>query len=84
MTTCTGWLCPSCGKAHAPHVETCPSETRVDIVNANPAEITVTSSERKTDFGRVIDVHVAKSITSGRFDKAVGARYGARNVIHAR
>jgi len=24
MTTPTGWLCPSCGKAHGPHVDTCP------------------------------------------------------------
>lgn len=21
----TGWMCPACGKAHAPDVETCPS-----------------------------------------------------------
>lgn len=20
----TGWMCPQCGKAHAPHVDTCP------------------------------------------------------------
>lgn len=24
MTTPTGWLCPSCGKAHGPHIATCP------------------------------------------------------------
>lgn len=26
MTTPTGWLCPSCGKAHGPHIATCPTD----------------------------------------------------------
>ena len=30
-----GWLCPSCGRAHAPHVETCPVLT---ITSSSPYE----------------------------------------------
>jgi len=26
-----GWNCPSCGKAHAPHVNTCPEPQRLDV-----------------------------------------------------
>lgn len=23
----TGWMCPSCGKAHGPHIDTCPESS---------------------------------------------------------
>jgi hypothetical protein len=27
--TTSGWQCPHCGKAHAPHVRTCPEPTKL-------------------------------------------------------
>lgn len=27
-TMATGWQCPNCGKAHPPHVQTCPVKER--------------------------------------------------------
>lgn len=78
MTTPTGWLCPSCGKAHGPTVQTCPDAgTHVNIVNTAPNDIVVKSSERETDLGKVIEIHVARALARGRPDRAFGARYGA-------
>lgn len=31
-----GWLCPQCGKAHGPQVETCPEETGAHRVWEKP------------------------------------------------
>lgn len=28
-----GWKCPNCGKAHAPHIDTCPEPGRVTITS---------------------------------------------------
>lgn len=77
MTTPTGWLCPSCGKAHGPHVSTCPGEVSVSIINPAPDEIAVTKRESRTDLGKVVEVYVNESIAKGGFDKTTAARYGA-------
>lgn len=31
-----GWKCPNCGKAHGPHVDTCPETAQVVIVGLPP------------------------------------------------
>lgn len=82
MTTPTGWLCPSCGKAHGPHIATCDA-VRGDAVMRWAKRVIFEEAldrkraERKTDLGRVVEFHVTRSLAGGRFNKTMAARYGA-------
>jgi hypothetical protein len=48
--------------------------TSVNVYNSSGEKAEV--QERQTDFGKVIDVYVGRSIAKGTHDKAIGSRFG--------
>jgi hypothetical protein len=50
------------------------TSVQVNVINASGEK--VETKERRTDLGRIIDVHVGKSLANGKYDKPMGSRYG--------
>jgi len=61
--------------AMAPSGASRSSETQVNIYNSSGEK--VATEERQTDIGKIIDVHIGKSLMKGKYDAPMKARFGA-------
>lgn len=50
-----GWKCPNCGKAHGPHIDTCPAPASAPVLSPLRVSIHVSPGAPMPTFPNLVD-----------------------------